>query len=166
MKRKSRLFFTRRRRRRPATPAELAHYYEHREIAREQITARVEKWNQQYGFAYNRIAIKNHQRRWGSCSSLGNLNFNYKLILLPPHLLDYVVVHELCHLQELHHGTSFWDTVAVALPHYRELVQELRIIEKKFGTTVRGLTKAQAHYRSRATETDSPLYGTATTPQQ
>lgn len=136
------------------TAAERAHYHAHRDMARSHITSRVEDWNQHYGFTYNRIAIKNHRRRWGSCSSLGNLNFNYKLILLPPHLLDYIVVHELCHLKELHHGPQFWQTVAEALPHYQTLVQELRLLERDFGTSISGLTKAQAHYQSHATKPD------------
>lgn len=155
MKKLNKRFFTTRRPRRfRPTATERAHYHAHREAARSHITARVEVWNQHYGFAYNRIAIKNHRRRWGSCSSLGNLNFNYKLILLPPHLLDYIVVHELCHLKELHHGPQFWHTVAETLPDYQILIQELRLLERNFGTSISGLTKAQAHYQSRATTRD------------
>lgn len=158
MKKLSRRFFTKKIRRHRPNQAERAHYETHREFARQEITARVQYWNQLYGFTYNRIAIKNHRSRWGSCSSLGNLNFNYKLVLLPSHLFDYVVVHELCHLQELHHGQRFWDTVAHTLPHYQQLVTELRTIERTFGTDVKGLTKAQAHYRSHATAPDSRSY--------
>ena len=62
-----------------------------------------------------------HQRtetRWGSCSSEKNLNFNWKLILAPPEVLDYVVVHELCHLKEMNHSKAFWDEVGKVMPEY------------------------------------------------
>jgi predicted metal-dependent hydrolase len=61
---------------------------------------------------------------------LGNINFNYKIALLPPRLADYIVVHELCHLGEFNHSKAFWDLVAVAIPDYRERRAELRAIEK------------------------------------
>jgi gliding motility-associated-like protein len=73
-RRKSKFFFTRRAK--PST-AERDHYQQYKELARADITKRVEYWNRHYNFIYNRIAIKNHQLRWGSCSSLRNLNFNY-----------------------------------------------------------------------------------------
>src|SRR5438105_4671667 len=69
-------------------------------------------FNQYYNFAINRIAVKNQKTRWGSCSKKGNLNFNYKIYLLPRHLADYVIVHELCHLGEFNHSPAFWKLVA------------------------------------------------------
>lgn len=116
------------------------HYRQHKEQARTIITDRVLHWNQFYKFQYNRIAIRNQRRRWGSCSSLGNLNFNYKLIFLPPHLVDYVVVHELCHLQELNHSRSFWTLVEYTVPDYMQRKAQLRHIETSFGTSVKALT--------------------------
>lgn len=87
---------------------------------------RVEHFNRSYGFKYNRINIKDQKTRWGSCSRKGNLNFNYKIALLPERIADYIVVHELCHLKEFNHSPRFWDLVAVAIPDYLEIRRELR----------------------------------------
>ncbi|MBP6881839.1 MAG: M48 family metallopeptidase [Candidatus Pacebacteria bacterium] len=115
------------------------HFDEHRETARELTLARLHHFNQHYNLSWNRVAIRNQRRRWGSCTSLRNLNFNYKIILLPPHLQDYIIVHELCHLEHLHHGQTFWDLVAEQIPDYKERVAELRAIDK-FGHSVAVLT--------------------------
>ncbi len=87
---------------------------------------KVEQWNKIYGFAYNRINIKNQKTRWGSCSKKGNLNFNYKIVDLPEELLDYLIVHELCHLKEFNHSRNFWACVAQAQPNYKNSRQKLR----------------------------------------
>ncbi|NCN52270.1 M48 family metallopeptidase [Candidatus Parcubacteria bacterium] len=109
-------------------PARDAHYAEYKEHAREIITARVAYWNQTYQFSYGRIAIKNQRRCWGSCSEKQNLNFNYKIIFLPEALMDYVVVHELCHLAELNHSKHFWAEVAKSFPEYKEHARHLERI--------------------------------------
>lgn len=70
------------------------------------------------GRAPGRIAIRDQKSRWGSCSQKGNLNFNWKLIMAPPQALDYVVVHELCHLHEFNHSPRFWALVAAQMPDY------------------------------------------------
>jgi predicted metal-dependent hydrolase len=89
---------------------------------------RVEELNKPYGFVYGKIAIRNQKTRWGSCSRRGNLNFNYRVGLLPQKLMDYVIVHELCHLGEFNHSYKFWDLVAKTVPEYKAIRQELKRI--------------------------------------
>lgn len=90
------------------------------------VRERVAVFNQFYQFSFNKIIIKNQKTMWGSCSRKGNLNYNYKLVLLPQHLADYVVVHELCHLKEFNHSKRFWNLVAQVMPNYLELRRELK----------------------------------------
>ena len=71
------------------------------------------------GVSFNRITIRNQRTRWGSCSSKGNLNFNCLLMLAPSEVIDYVVVHELCHRKEMNHSARFWNEVARILPDYK-----------------------------------------------
>ncbi|MCA9365610.1 M48 family metallopeptidase [Candidatus Kaiserbacteria bacterium] len=106
------------------------HYTEHKELARELVLTRLNQWNQFYGLEWNRVAIRNQKTCWGSCTSLKNLNFSYRLLFLPPHLQDYIIVHELCHLSELNHSPAFWDLVAMTMPDYHMHKRELRAIEK------------------------------------
>lgn len=98
----------------------------HREYARTFVHARIGELNTPYNFSFNRIAIRNQKTRWGSCSKRKNLNFNYRVALLPAHLADYIIVHELCHLQELNHSPNFWALVSRAIPNHRELRRELQ----------------------------------------
>ena len=78
------------------------------------------------GVDYGRITIREQKTRWGSSSSKGNLNFNWKLVLLDPELLDYVVVHELAHRREMNHSKNFWKIVEAELPDYRERRRRLK----------------------------------------
>ena len=75
---------------------------------------------------YGRIAIRRQKTRWGSCSNKGNLNFNCLLMLMPDEVVDYVVVHELCHLIEMNHSKSFWKLVEEVMPDYKENRKWLR----------------------------------------
>lgn len=88
---------------------------------------RLEVCNQRYSFTYGHVSIKGQKSRWGSCSRLGNLNFNWRLLLAPLPVLDYVVVHELCHLKELNHGPRFWKLVALGCPDYATHRRWLRV---------------------------------------
>ncbi len=103
-------------------------YLKYKESARELVKSRLEFFNQHYNLEYKRISIKNQKGRWGSCSSKGNLNFNYKIVLLPLHLADYIIVHELCHLKEFNHGEGFWKLVEEKIPNYNQLKEELKRI--------------------------------------
>jgi predicted metal-dependent hydrolase len=71
------------------------------------------------GVGYTRIALRDQRSRWGSCSTTGTLSFNWRLVLAPHDVLDYVVVHEVCHLIEHNHGPRFWELVARRRPDYR-----------------------------------------------
>ena len=92
-----------------------------RDLARqalEDIPARVRRFAPLVGVTYGGITIRNQRTRWGSCSSQGNLNFNCLLMLTPPEVRDYVVVHELCHRIEMNQSPAFWAQVARILPDY------------------------------------------------
>ena len=78
------------------------------------------------GVQFHRITVRSQRSRWGSCSQKGNLNFNCLLALAPPEILDYVVVHELCHLREMNHSPRFWALVESVLPDCRTCRQWLK----------------------------------------
>ena len=71
------------------------------------------------GGSFSRITIRDQKTRWGSCSGKGTLSFNWRLMLAPPAVLDYVVVHELCHLTHMDHSKAFWTLVESVCPDYR-----------------------------------------------
>lgn len=101
-------------------------YTQYKEQARILVYKRLEYFNAIYGYTYKRVSIRNQKSRWGSCSGKGNLNFHYKIALLPEHLADYIIVHELCHLAQMNHSKKFWDLVARVIPDHKQRRKELR----------------------------------------
>lgn len=87
--------------------------------AKEYFPKRVAYFNQFTGGSYNRITIRDQKTRWGSCSAKGTLSFNWRLMLAPPSIPDYVIVHELCHLTYMNHSAAFWNKVESVYPDYR-----------------------------------------------
>lgn len=88
--------------------------------AKKIIVDRVALYQERIGVLVNQIRIKEQKTRWGSASSRGNLNFNWKLVMAPLEVLDYVVIHELCHLKEMNHSSAFWKLVKQYDPNYKE----------------------------------------------
>lgn len=103
-------------------------YLKYKENTRRFVHQALEKYNQVYNYNYKSIRIKNQKTRWGSCSQGGNLNFSYRLIHMPERMAEYIVVHELCHLQELNHSKKFWQLVAITFPDYKKIEKQLRLL--------------------------------------
>ena len=105
------------------TEAELAKL---KNQAKADLGARVRRFAPLVGVSYGRVTIRAQKTRWGSCSGEGNLNFNCLLMLTPPEVRDYVVIHELCHRREMNHSARFWAEVAKICPDYRKHRQWLK----------------------------------------
>lgn len=103
-----------------------ADYLKHKESARTLVEATAQQLSQLHSVTYNRISIKNQKSCWGSCSKKNNLNFNYKIVFLPPAAQDYIVAHEVCHLKEFNHSKKFWSLVAVTSPDHTAIRRDLR----------------------------------------
>jgi len=98
----------------------------YKQKALELVEKKVKRFNRKLKLKYNAITIKDQKTCWGSCSKKKNLNFNWRIVLLPDHLADYIVVHELCHLKEFSHSRRYWNLVASISPNYQELIKELK----------------------------------------
>jgi len=94
--------------------------------AKEFFPQRVEYLAKIHGFVYKKVFIKNAKTLWGSCSSTNNINLNIHLLRLPDYLIDYVILHELCHTKEKNHKKEFWDLLELVYPNAREYSKELK----------------------------------------
>ncbi|MFA6999496.1 MAG: M48 family metallopeptidase [Candidatus Paceibacterota bacterium] len=108
-------------------------YLKYKKQATNLVKERLEYFNTFYNYKYGRVAIRNQKTRWGSCSKKGNLNFNYKIVLLTPKQADYIIVHELCHLREFNHSQRFWDLVSKTILDYKEVRHSLRTNNLRLG---------------------------------
>ena len=107
----------------PRLPA-LERFY--RRCARLEIAERLDRACGITGTSYSKLAIRNQRTRWASCSSTGAMSFNWRLLLAPEPVLDYVVWHEVCHLEVMDHSPRFWALVARFCPDHREHARWLR----------------------------------------
>ena len=89
-------------------------------LAKDVIPGRVSHYAGLMGVTFGRITVRSQKTRWGSCSARGNLNFNCLLMLAPEAVLDYVIVHELCHRKQMNHSPQFWAAVEQILPDYAD----------------------------------------------
>lgn len=90
-----------------------------REKATEVLKAKTAEWATKIGVEYNNVVIKDQQTLWASCSAKKNINYTYRIIKMPPAIRDYLVVHELCHLVHMNHGTEYWQLVGQFCPDYK-----------------------------------------------
>ncbi len=98
----------------------------YRETARDRIHRIIDRYRLRVDGDPNTVYIRNQQTRWGSCSSKNNLNFNWRLIMAPPRILEYIVVHELVHLEHHDHSDAFWDRLTTLCPHADESQEWLK----------------------------------------
>ena len=99
----------------------------HRERAREELPKRLLEIAAEHGLTVTGVSVRNQRTRWGSCGRDGKISLNWRLVLMPASVRDYVLVHELMHLRRLDHSPAFWRLVAAACPDYREARQWLRV---------------------------------------
>ena len=99
----------------------------YRRAARAEIEPRLQRACAAAGTSYSRLTIRGQRTRWASCSRSGAMSFNWRLLLAPEPVLDYVIWHEVCHLEVMDHSTRFWRLVASRSPGYREQVRWLRV---------------------------------------
>ena len=104
--------------------AALERFY--RRAARTEVTERLEAATARAGTRYYGLTIRGQRTRWASCSSEGRMSFNWRLLLAPPAILDYVVEHEVCHLEVMDHSTRFWDLLGSRVPDWRTHAAWLR----------------------------------------
>lgn len=94
--------------------------------AKKLLLERVRYWSKWYGVSFERVSIKRASTRWGSCSTKGNINLQYKLFFLPEEFREYVVVHEVCHLLHMNHSHAFWKEVERSVPNWRIIKRKMK----------------------------------------
>lgn len=99
-------------------------YLRNRATARAHVTALLSEYIHE--FRWTRVRITNARTRWGSCSTRGVISFNWRIVLIPQELQQYLVVHELCHLRHHNHSQAFWAEVATYIPAYKEYSRTLK----------------------------------------
>lgn len=99
----------------------------------EVIKDRIDKYAPQIGVCPVKVTVREQKTRWGSCSSKGNINLNWKLVMAPMKVVDYVIVHELCHMKEMNHSKSFWNIVSSILTDYDESRKWLKLNGHRLG---------------------------------
>jgi len=103
-------------------------YLKQKENAFKLVNEIIEKYNENKEFKLKNIKIKDQKTIWGSCTSRNNININYKIIYLPIKMVEYIIVHELCHLKEMNHSKNFWKLVEIKLPDYYKIRKKLKKI--------------------------------------
>jgi predicted metal-dependent hydrolase len=98
-----------------------------RERARVELPRRLLELAAECGIEVSRVSVRNQRTRWGSCGRDGHISLNWRLVLMPPAVRDYVLIHELMHRRRLDHSPAFWKLVAAACPGYRESRRWLRL---------------------------------------
>ena len=103
-----------------------------RKQAKAYLPRRIDFLAEKYGFSFEKLRFSHTGTRWGSCSSSGTISLNIALMNLPHHLIDYVIIHELCHTRQMNHSSKFWKEVEKYCPDYKKYVQEI----KQFSPTI------------------------------
>jgi hypothetical protein len=98
----------------------------YKQSAAARLKARTHFWGEKMNISVNKISIKEQKTRWGSCSSLGNVNYNWRIIMAPPPVIDYLIIHELSHRVHMNHSKEFWQHVAKFSPQHNKCRQWLR----------------------------------------
>ena len=104
----------------------------YKDIAKKYLIGRTQQIAKQINLKPSKIKITSADRRWGSCSSKKNINFSYKLVMANEIAIDYVIIHELCHLIYMNHSSQFWNAVSALMPNYKEQKKYLKANEFKF----------------------------------
>lgn len=97
----------------------------YRSRARDYFADRLDHYTKQMGVEYEKLELRNQRTRWGSCSTSGTISLNWRLIMAPPDVVDYLIVHELAHLTDQSHGTEFWQRVEEYIPDYKQKAEWL-----------------------------------------